>query len=172
MIIVDHPPVADLEAVVRAIRPDRSLDIAGKGAREGLVKLARVDDLAKGRQNSGATGRPVALGAVGMNGSGPLQNAGPNQEIMNESVDRDQGPANLAPSRVVLIADNEKVRQNHAENFVGDAVNTRQRTNKRRSHLADPVGAVVGVGQAGINPSNQITTGNIAYEQLESTRAD
>ena len=46
MIIVDHPPVADFEAVFRAIRPDRSLDVAGKGAREGLVKLTRIDGLA------------------------------------------------------------------------------------------------------------------------------
>ena len=71
-----------------------------------------------------------------MNGSGAFQNACSNQEIMNEGVDRDQGPANLAPARVVLVADNEKVRQNHAENFIGNTVNARQWANKRLRHLS------------------------------------
>ena len=84
---------------------------------------------------------------------------------MDQGVDRDQGSANLAPSRVVRVSDNEKVRQNHAENFIGNAVNARQRTNDRIGHLADSVRPVVGLGQAAINPTHQITAGNITYEQ-------
>ena len=36
-------------------------------------------------------------------------------------VDRDQGSANLPPSWIVRV--HEKVKTNHAENFIGNAVN-------------------------------------------------
>ena len=54
---------------------------------------------------------------------GAFQNARAHQEIMDQSVDRYQGSANLAPSWIVRVSDNQKVRQNHAENFIGKPVN-------------------------------------------------
>ena len=84
---------------------------------------------------------------------------------MDEGVDRDQGAANFAPSRIVLVADNEKVRQNHAENFIGNTVNARQWANDGVGHLSNSVRPVIGLGQAAINPTHQIAAGNVAYEQ-------
>ncbi len=41
---------------------------------------------------------------------GAFQNARPHQEIVDKGIDRDQGAANLAPSWIVLVPDDEKVR--------------------------------------------------------------
>ena len=81
-----------------------------------------------------------------MDSSSASQNACPNQEIMDEGVDRDQRATDLTPSRIAFVADNQKIRQNHAEDFIGNTVNTREWANDGVRHLSNSIRPAIGLG--------------------------
>jgi hypothetical protein len=58
--IIDAIAVADIEAALAAVPPDRVLDEPGKGARKGRIELSGIDPVGDGCNNVGAAARPVA----------------------------------------------------------------------------------------------------------------
>ena len=70
--VVDAVAVADSEAALGAIPPDRVLDEPGKHGGEPGIEGARVDPIGRGLNNVSTAAAPVA-GPVGMGRAEPMQ---------------------------------------------------------------------------------------------------
>ena len=95
MPVINPVTVADVEALLAAILPDRELHEPGKDRRESAVELPSVDLAGDQPHNVGAAAWPVAAGSVGMGGLEPGQDPGPVQEIVDQGIDGDQLHANF-----------------------------------------------------------------------------
>jgi hypothetical protein len=103
--VIEPVAVADVEALLAAIPPDRELHEPGKYLRKGAIELPGVDPAGNQPDNVGAAAWPVAAGPVGMGGLEPAQDPGPVQEIVDQGIDRDQVHADFqAPIRMPDIA--------------------------------------------------------------------
>src|SRR5580704_18203081 len=98
-VVVDAIAIADLEAVLGAILPDRALHEPWKRRREGRVELASIDMCSEDTDDAGAPSRLVAPGAVRMVSAQPLQDPGSVQEIVDQGVDGYQVRADFEPQR-------------------------------------------------------------------------
>ena len=107
-VVVDPIAVADVEAVLGAIPPDRALHEPRKRRREGRVELASVDVGGDQIENVGAPALAVAPVPVRMVGAQPSQDPGSVQEIMDESVDGHEGGADFDPQLAVSPAASSK----------------------------------------------------------------
>ena len=96
-VVVDAIAVANVEAVLGAIPPDRALHEPRKRRREGRIELAGIDVGCEQSENVGASPGPVAPLAVGMVGAKPPQDPGSMQEIMDQGVDGHEGRADFDP---------------------------------------------------------------------------
>ena len=166
--IIDAIAVADVEAVLRAVFPDRPLHKAWKGLRVGAVEFSRIDPLRDRCDDLGAAAGPVAGRAIGMAGIEPVQNAGAMQEIVHKSVDRDHAGPDLGPG--ASQRDTEKqARQRHHQHLVGDAVDFLQWGKDRHPHCGKPAQScgLAGSLQVPVDPAREITIGDIANEQVE-----
>src|SRR5436189_5840840 len=99
MPVIDPVAVADVEALLAAIPPDRELHEPGENLREAAVKLPSVDLAGDQPDNVGAAARPVTAGPVGMGSLESSQDPGPVQEIVDQSINRNQVHADLQPPR-------------------------------------------------------------------------
>src|SRR5438034_5126167 len=100
--IIDAVAVADIEAALGAIPPDRVLNEPRKDRRERGVEGPGIDLFGHGFNDVGAAAAPVAGRAIGVIGVEPVQDAGAVQKIVNEGVDGDHAGADL--SRILLGA--------------------------------------------------------------------
>jgi hypothetical protein len=85
--IINPVAVADIEAVLGAVLPDRVLNEPGKGLRKRWIELPGIDPLGDGLHNVGAAAGKVASQPVQVVRVKPGQNAGPVQKVMNQRVD-------------------------------------------------------------------------------------
>ena len=97
--VIEPIAIADVEALLAAIPPDRELYEPGKYLRKGAIKLPSVDFAGNQPDNVGAAAWPVTAGPVWMASLEPAQDPGPVQEIVNQGIDRDQGHADFQPPR-------------------------------------------------------------------------
>ena len=88
-LVVDPIAVADVEAILRAVPPDRVLHEPGEELGEPPVELTSIDLVSNGLDDGDTTAGAVAGRAVRVCGSKPVEDAGPVQEIVNQGVDRD-----------------------------------------------------------------------------------
>jgi hypothetical protein len=165
--IIDTIAVADIEAVLRAIPPDRMLDEPRKRPREGRIELPGVDLPGDRFNDAGTAARPVAGHAIGVVGIEPVEDPGPNQEIMHQGVDGDHAGANLDPDRQILRRGEQKAGQGHGQDLVGDAVDLPQWSYQGFPQVGEPIGAgwVVGLVEAPVDPADQVAIGNVPDEQ-------
>ena len=68
-VIVDAIAIANVEAVLGAIPPDRNLHEPWKRRRKGRVELASIDVGRDQAENAGAPARPIAPVAIRMVGA-------------------------------------------------------------------------------------------------------
>ena len=68
-VVVDAIAVANVEAVLGAIPPDRALHEPRKRRRGGRIELAGIDICGEQTENVSASAGPVAALAIGMLGS-------------------------------------------------------------------------------------------------------
>ena len=101
-VVVDAIAVANVEAVLGAIPPDRALHESRKRRRERRIELASIDVCREQAENAGTPSRPIAPVPVRMVGAEPPQEPGSVQEIMDQGVDRHQGRADFDPQRPSL----------------------------------------------------------------------
>ena len=143
-----------------------------KGPRKPPVELLGVDLLGDRRDDFGAAAGPVAGEAVGVVGSEPAQNAGPVQEIVHERIDGDHAAADLAPAAPMTWRAEKQLSQRHHQHFVGDAVDLFQRGDQSRSHSGQPVGPGPHGGsiKPPVDPTDEISIGNVANEQVQGIR--
>ena len=95
--VVDSIAVADIEATLAAVPPDRELHEPGKGLGELGIERSRVDAVGNALDQVGAAMRSVASRPVGMVSIEPVQDASAMQEIMHERIDNDEPSARLEP---------------------------------------------------------------------------
>ena len=108
-VVVDAIAVANVEAVLGAVPPDRTLHEPRKRRREGRIELASVDVGGEQTENVGASSRPVAPVSVRMVGAQPPQDPGSVQEIMDQGVDSHEGRADFDPQRPSLAGAQQQV---------------------------------------------------------------
>ena len=97
--VIEPVAVADVEALLAAIPPDRELYEPGEDLREGTVELPGVDLAGNQPDNVGAAAWPVAAGAIRVGSLEPAQDPGPVQKIVDQGIDRDQVHADFQPPR-------------------------------------------------------------------------
>jgi hypothetical protein len=170
--VVDLIAVANVEALLGAVSPDRVLNKPRKGPWKPSVELPGVNVLGDRFDDFGATARPVAREAIGMVGSEPVQDPGPVEEIVHEGVDRDHAAADFEPAAPTAWRAEEQDGQGHHQNLVGDAVDFFQRVEHSLSHSGQPVGpGLLGGGiQAPVDPADQVAASNVANEQVQGIR--
>ena len=111
--VIELVAVANVEALLTAIPPNRELHEPGKYLRETAVELPSVDLAGDQPDNLGAAAWPVAARAVGMGGLEPSQDPGPVQEIVDQSIDRNQVDADFQPPRANVSGADQDTRQGH-----------------------------------------------------------
>jgi hypothetical protein len=171
-LVIDLIAVANVEALLGAVSPDRVLNKPWKRPWKTAVELPRVDQLGNRLDDFGAAAKPVAGEAVAVVGSEPAQDSGPVQEIVDQGVDGDHAAADLAPAAPAAWGAEEQDGQGHHQDLVGDAVDLFQRVERCRSHSGQPVGPGLLGGriQASVDPADEVAACNVADEQVQGVR--
>ena len=167
--VIEPVAVADIEALLAAIPPDGELHEPGKYLREGPVELPRIDLLGDQANDVGAAAWPVAAGAVRMGGFEPIQDPGPMQEIVDQSIDRDQLHADFEPFRANVSSADQNAGQGHGQHLVRNPVDIAQWFDQGISDLRNGLRLrIVCLLQSVIDPADQVAVGNIANEQVQA----
>ena len=95
--VIDPIAVADIEATLAAVPPDRELHEPGKGVREPRIERSRVNVVGNALDQVGAAMQSVASRPVGIVSIEPVQDASAMQEIMHERVDHHEGRTHFEP---------------------------------------------------------------------------
>jgi hypothetical protein len=97
MPVVDAVAIADIEALLAAIAPDRVLHEPWKDFRKCWIELLRIDALGDQTKDLGTAARPITVRAIGMVSRKTAQDARAMQKIVDESIDCYQLYANFEP---------------------------------------------------------------------------
>ena len=168
--IIDAIAVADIEAVLGAVPPDRVLHEPGKHRRERGIEGAGIDPFGHGFNDLGAAAGPVAGRAIGMVGAEPVQDAGAVQKVVHEGVDGDHAGADL-DARAAACSERRAGGRTRPW-----SAPCRRRRRPRRSGVDDGVphsGQPVRIGrrvrrlQPLVDPADQIAVGKVANEQVQ-----
>src|SRR5437868_6924969 len=95
--VIDPVAVADVEAGLGAVPPDRVLDESGKDGREVAIKRTGVDLRGRAGNDLGTAAWPVAGCAVRMFGAEPGQDPSADHKVVHQGVDGDHGGPDLDP---------------------------------------------------------------------------
>jgi hypothetical protein len=118
--VVNLIAVADVEALLGAVPPDRVLNESRKRPGKLEVELPGVDLPGDRFDDVGAAARPVTGGAIGMVGSEPVQDPGPVQEVVHEGVDRDHAAADFEPTAPTAWRAKEQDGQGHHQKILSE----------------------------------------------------
>ena len=128
--VIEPVAVANVEALLAAIAPDRELDEPRENLRETTAELPSVDLAGDQPHNVGAAAWPVTAGAVRMASLEPSQDPGPVQKIVDQGIDRNQVDADFQPPRANVSGADQNAGQGHGQHLVGNAVDIAQRFNQ------------------------------------------
>ena len=170
-VIIDAIAIADVEAVLGAIPPNRALYEPWKRRWEGRVELPSIDVGREDTDDAGAPSRLVAPVAVRMVGAQAPQNPGSVQEIMDQGVDGYQVRADFEPQRPSLSSAQQQVRHGHRQDLVSHPIDVPQRADDGLTKGTDPTGTLgIHSAQLPINPTNEIVIGDVSHEQEQAVR--
>ena len=170
-VVVDLIAIANGEAGLGAVPPDRALHEPRKRRRERWIELAGVDVGCKEMENFSAPSRPVASIPVRMVSAQPVEDPGSVQEIVDEGVDSHEGRADFDPQRPSAACCQQQVRQRHRQHLVGNAIDVPERADDRFAQGSEPVrGLGIHSTQLPINPADEIIIGDIPHEQKQAVR--
>jgi len=166
-----RPAVANVEAILGAIPPDRTLHEPRKALGEGPIELPRVDIGGKQTENVSTPAGPIAPVAVRMGRRKPPQDPGSVQEIMNQGVDSHERRADFKPERPLIAGAEQHGRQRHRQDLVRNAVHVPQWSDHSLSTGREPVRSVrIDRGQLFVDPADEIGIGNVPHEQEQAVR--
>ena len=97
--IINPIAVADVEARLGAVPPDRVLNEPGKGLGKCRIKLPSIDPVDDSFNDVGAGTRSVTGATIGVTGMKSSQNAGSMHKIMHQGIDGNHAAADLGPKR-------------------------------------------------------------------------
>ena len=166
MPVIEPVAVANVEALLAAIPPDRELHEPGKYLRKGPVELPSIDPLGDQANDIGATAWPVTIGAVGMRGFEPIQDTGSVQKVVYQGVNGDHARADFEPFGAAVSSADQNTGQRHGEHLVGNPVDIAQWFNQSIACLRQGVwrALVVCLFQSVVDPADQVAVGDIANE--------
>ena len=95
--IIDAITVADVEARLGAVPPDRMLNEPRKRLRKPGIEQPGIDPLGYGIYNVGAAASLVAGCTIRMIGMEPCQDTGADQKVVHQGVDGNHAGADLVP---------------------------------------------------------------------------
>ena len=95
--VIDAIAVADIEALLRAILPDRALDEPRERLWKASIKEAGVDLICDQAQQVRTPAWPIASYAIRMIGFEAAQNPCSVHEVVHQGVDYDKAAANFEP---------------------------------------------------------------------------
>ena len=125
--VIEPVAVANVEALLAAIPPDRELDEPRENGREGRIERTGVDLLGSTGNDFGAAACPVAAGAVRVGSLEAPQDPSPVQEIVDQGIDRNQVHTDLQPLGANLSRADQDAGQRHSQHLVGNAIDIAQR---------------------------------------------
>jgi hypothetical protein len=170
-VVVDLIAIANGEAGVGAVPPDRALHEPRKRCRERWIELASVDVRCQQMKDFSASSRPVASIPVRVVTAQPVEDPSSVQEIVDEGVDSDKGRSDFDPQRPSAAGCQQQVRHGHRQHLVGNAVDVPERANDRFAQGREPVrGLEIHCAQLRINPADKIIIGDISHEQEQAVR--
>ncbi|MFZ2079361.1 MAG: hypothetical protein WAV38_22475 [Xanthobacteraceae bacterium] len=97
--IIDLIAVADVEAWLGAIPPDRAGDEPGKALRKPRIKPAGIDGAGNVNKNVSAATWPVAGRAIRMASAEPIEDSGSMQEVVDQGIDENETRPDGEPTR-------------------------------------------------------------------------
>ena len=170
MPVIEPVAVADVEALLAAIPPDRELDEPGEDLPGKSVELPSVDLAGDQPDNVGAAAWPVTAGPVRVGSLEPGQDPGPVQEIVDQGIDRDQVHADFQPPRANVSGADQNAGHRHGQDLVRNAVDVAQWLDQANARLRQRVceRLVVRLVEAVIDPADQVAFGNVANEQVQA----
>jgi hypothetical protein len=165
--LVDDPiAVADTEAILGAVAPDRTLHEPRKRLGEGSVELPCVDLGREETEDVSAPAGLIAPVAVRMASIQPPQDPGSVQEIMDQRVYCHERRADFKPERPLVAGAEQDRRQRHRQDLVRNAVDVPQRPDHSFPTSRQPVrSARIDRGQLPVDPADEIGIGNVPHEQ-------
>ena len=168
--VINSVAVANIEALLAAIPPDRELHEPRKDLWKGPIELPRVDFAGDQANDVSAAARLIAAGTVGMAGSEPPQDSGASQKIMDQGIGGDQLQSDLQPVPANVSGANQNAGQGHSEDLVRDPVDILQRFDQGIASSRGPSRTrfVERLAQPIIDPANEIAIGHIANKQIQA----
>ena len=165
--IINPIAVADVEARLGAVPPDRVLDEPRKRLRKPGIELPGIDPLRHGIYNVGAAASLVAGCTIRMVGLESCQDAGADQKVVHQGVDGNHAGADLVPEVQAFRGGQQDARQGHGQDLVRDAIDLPERSNQSFPQSGEPIGAgwVIGSLELPVDPADQVAVGNVANEQ-------
>ena len=128
--IIDAIAVADVEAGLGAVPPDRVLDEPRKRLRKLGIELPGIDPLRHGLYNVGAAASLVAGRTIRMVGLESCQDAGANQKVVHQGVDGNHAGADLVPEVQAFRGGQQDAGQGHGQDLVRDAIDLPERSDQ------------------------------------------
>ncbi len=100
----------------------------------------------------------------------PAQDTGPDQEIVDQGIDRDHGRANFGPSGPIGSAAEQQARQRDAQHLVRYPVKVPQRPQNGFPHSADPIRRswTIGLSEPPIEPADHISVSDVPNEKEQA----
>ena len=129
-LVVDLAAVADIEAALSAVAPDRMLHETRKALWEALVERARIDGLGCVADDIGTATWPITGTAIGVTGIQALQNTRSMQQIVHQRVDCDHAGPGFEPQGAVPAGAEQQVCAGHVQHLVGYAIDVTQWPNQ------------------------------------------
>ena len=128
-VVVDAIAVANVEAVLGAVPPDRALHEPRKRRREGRIELASIDVGREETENVSASARPVAP-ARRTDGRRQSRRRIPVRcrKLWTRVSTATKVAPTSTPQRPLLAGAQQQGRQRHRQDLVGNAVDVAQRT--------------------------------------------
>ena len=170
MPVIDPVAIADVEALLAAVLPNRVLHEPREVGGEGAIEHTGVDFSGNAGNDIGAAAWPVAARAVRMGCLEPAQDPGPVQKIVDQGIDGDQLHADFEPLGADSSGADQNAGQRHCQDLVRNAVDIAQRLDQGSARLCQRVWRrqIIRLVQPVIDPANQIALGNVANEQVQA----
>jgi hypothetical protein len=119
--------VADIEAVLCAVAPDRALHEPRKGGWKPRIELPGIDMGGDEINDACAAARPIARLAVRVIGGKPSQDPSAVQVVVDEGVHGNKVGGGFGPQRLLLAAGKQQKRYSHGQDLVREAVHVADR---------------------------------------------
>ena len=97
--IIDLIAVADVEARLGAVPPDRAGDEPGKRLRKPWIEATGIDGAGNSNKNVSAATGPVARWAIRMASPDPFEDSGSMKEVVDQGIDDNETRPDGEPTR-------------------------------------------------------------------------